>query len=222
MTKSPSDLGNRRYCVLPARVCYDSKLHITTLRVLMAICIHTNGAGVAWPSRETIGRIVSRSKDTVTRHTKRLVNAGYLRKLKPKRYPIPRRTNHHWSTSRYQVLFEGAKTRLPTKEEFMAAKPQVRTDEPTTKPASDNRQGFKGGDLQIPAIAQAFVAGVERMSGQLRIADDNLVEAARLAANGIKPEQILDFSQNMSRQRLESGQTPPLTLKQVAEWAGLS
>ena len=221
MTKSPSDLGNRRYCVLPARVCYDDKLHMTTLRVLMAICIHTNGSGIAWPSRTTLGHIVSRSKDTVSRHTRRLVDAKYLRKLKPKKYPIPRRTNHHWSTARYQVLFEGDKTKLPTKEQFLAAKPTVRLDDAPTYTASDNRQGVRGNDLQISAIAQAFCTGVERGSGQHRIADQNLEEAGRLAASSVTPERVVDVALEMTRQALEGGKSPPLTLKQVSEWAGL-
>ena len=224
MTKSPSDSDGRRYCVLPFRCVDDDKLHMTTLRVLMAICVHTNGHGIAWPSRITLAKYVKRHPDTITRHIGRLIKRDYIRKLKPKAYPVHRKTGHHWTTNRYQVLFEGVKTKLPTKEQFYAPRAKLRTDadEPTVKPGKQIDQGFKGRDLQIPAIAQAFVAGVERMSGQLRIADENLVEAARLAANGIKPEQILDFSQNMSRQRLEMGQTPPLTLKQVAEWAGLS
>ena len=222
MTKSPSELGNRRYCVLPARVCYDDKLHMTTLRVLMAICIHTNGAGVAWPSRETLGHIVNRSKDTISRHTRRLVAAGYLRKLKPKKYPIPRRTNHHWSTARYQVLFEGDKTKLPTKEQFLAAKPTVRlADDTATHSASDNRQGVRGTNNQSHAIAQAFAAGVARASGQHRIADQNLSMAAKLDAANVSAERILDVTTQMTREALEAGRAAPLTLEQVAAWAGL-
>ena len=124
--KFPSELGKQRYCILPARAPYDDRLGLTTLRVLMAIAIHTNSHGIAWPSRIALGKIVGRHVSTVSRHTRKLEELEYLRKLKPRKYPIPRKTNHHWSTARYQVLFEGSKTKLPSKEQFKAAKPIIR------------------------------------------------------------------------------------------------
>jgi len=221
MTKFPSELGKQRYCILPARAPYDDRLGLTTLRVLMAIAIFTNSHGIAWPSRITLAKIVGRHVSTISRHTRKLEELEYLRKLQPRKYPIPRRTNHHWSTARYQVLFEGAKTKLPSKEQFKAAKPVIRTDDEAAKDTRQSDQGVRGKETQYRAIAQAFAAGVARASGQHRIADQNLDEAARLAARGVEPAQVTDYAEQMTLEALEAGRPAPLTLKQVAAWAGL-
>jgi hypothetical protein len=118
-------------------------------------------------------------------------------------------------------LFEGARTKLPSKEQFWAPRARVAKDEPIETNANINEQGVRGTDLQISAIAQAFCTGVERGSGQHRIADQNLEEAGRLAASSVTPERVVDVALEMTRQALEGGKSPPLTLKQVSEWAGL-
>ena len=221
MTKSPSEQDGRRYCVLPFRCVDDDTMHMTTLRVLMAICVHTNGHGIAWPSRIALAQFVKRHPDTISKHVQRLIKAEYIRKLKPKAYPITRKTGHHWTTNRYQVLFEGAKTKLPSKEQFWAPRAKVAKDEPMPTTARLNDQGVRGTNNQSHAIAQAFAAGVARASGQHRIADQNLSMAAKLDAANVSAERILDVTTQMTREALEAGRSAPLTLEQVAAWAGL-
>ena len=79
----------RLYAVLPAKSIQDDDLHPTTLRVLGAICIHTNKYGICWPSRITLGRHVSRTPKTISFHVTRLIKLGYIRKLKKRGYKIP-------------------------------------------------------------------------------------------------------------------------------------
>jgi hypothetical protein len=69
----------RLYSILPARAVQDDELPHMTLRVLGALCLHSNGAGVCWPSRMTLGRHVNRAKNTISRHVSILVKAGYVR-----------------------------------------------------------------------------------------------------------------------------------------------
>ena len=220
MTKSPFELGGRRYCILPARICYDRKLRITTLRVLMAICIHTNGHGIAWMSRTTLGHIVGRTPTTISRHTRRLIEHGYIRKLKSKPYSIPRKSKHHWSTSRWQILFEGRKTKLPSQEEFAAPRPRIRSDVATI-PDIESDQGVRGINSQYRAIAQSYVAGVAETTGEPKIAENQYEIAKKLELAGIKPEQVREYTRQCSIEYRSAGKPAPASLKIVAHWAGL-
>jgi hypothetical protein len=120
------------------------------------------------------------------------------------------------------VLFEGAKTKLPNKEQFWSPRAKVSKDEPMPTLDRLNGQGVRGMNNGSHAIAQAFVAGVARASGQHRIAEQNLSIAAKLNASNVSAERILDVSTQMTREALQAGRSAPLTLEQVAAWAGLA
>ena len=223
MTQSPSKPPIRKYSVLPARAIQDDDLHWTTLRVLGAICLYTNAYGIAWPSRMTIARHISRSTKTVSVHVSRLIKAGYVRKLHPRSYPPKIKARYTWRTNRYQVLFDGAQTELPSKEQFWAPRPKLVAEalDEDTQAVTHTRREFEGGNSDFKILAQAFVLGVELASGQRRLPGPNQDYARVLAERGVKADQVKAATIEMTRANLKQGRTPPLTIEQVAQWAAL-
>ncbi len=71
-------------------------------------------------------------------------------------------------------------------------------------------------------LAQAFCAGVAAASGVNRLPDPSLKTAETLAQQGVEPAAIRDYAIQMTLEHLKTGRQPPLTLNQVATWAGLS
>lgn len=225
MTQSPFDNKPeiRKYSVLPARAIQDDKMHWTTLRVLGAICLYTNAYGIAWPSRVTIARHISRSTKTVSVHVSRLIKNGYVRKLQPRDYPPTIKPKNTWRTNRYQVMFDGPQTELPSREQFWSPRPKV-----ATEPAEEKAQGVthmrresEGENPDFRILAQAFVSAVEMASGQRRLPGPNQDTARALANRGVKPEAVRLATIEMTRANLKTGRTPPMTLEQVAQWSAL-
>ena len=216
----------RLYSVLPAKAIQDDFLHATTLRVLGAICLHTNKYGICFPSRITLGRHVSRTPKTVSFHVTRLINLGYIRKLQKRDYRLkgkPRKSKY--STNRYQVLYEGKKTKLPTMEQFYAPRPQIAEEYPEDKqPVTHNSRGLRGTanrKLQIYSIAQAFCTGIERASSVHKNPENYLLDAELLLDKGIKPEQLLQSTVTLTLQMLKEKGNIPVTIKEVAKKTGL-
>lgn len=218
MTQSHSKPEIRKYSIIPARAIQDDELHPTTLRLLGALCLHTNAYGICWPSRITLSRHISRSTKTVSVHVSRLIKAGYVRKLQPKQYPV--KAQKTWKTNRYQVLFEGDKTPLPTKEEFYAPRPKLAED-PDIQEVTHNRRGSGGENQDFRILAQAFCQGVEMGSGQHRLPGPSQEFARSLADRGVTAEKVKAASLEMTRANLKQGRTPPMTIEQVAQWAAL-
>ena len=225
MTQSPFDdkPDIRKYSVLPARAIQDDNLHWTTLRVLGAICLYTNAYGIAWPSRMTIARHVSRSTKTVSDHVQRLMKAGYVRKLQPRDYPPKIKVHNTWRTNRYQVMFDGAQTELPSNEQFWSPRPKVATEplEEKAMNVTHTRRESEGGNDDFKILAHAFVSGIQMACGQHRIAGPNQDLARPLADRGVTADQIKTATVDMTRHNLKSGRMPPLTIEQVAKWAAL-
>jgi hypothetical protein len=214
----------RKYSVLPARSVQDDELHPTSFRLLAAICLHTNGWGICWPSGETLARHISRSRKTVSVHVGRLIKAGYIRKLQPKAYPFGFKRKNGWFTNRYQVLFEGPATPMPTREQFLAARPLIAENDQDLEAidADYNQKGIvRGDEALIQSIAQAFRQGVERASGVVRDVGQSLLCAGRLAEKGVQPDQVLAAAVQATIAWRKERRDPPMTLDQVAKWAGL-
>ena len=210
--------------MLPAWAIQDDSLTLMELRVLGALCLHANAAGVCWPSRATLGRHVSRHVSNVARYLRRLQDKGYIRKLSYKSYPtLIKVRNARGLTTRWQILYQAAATPVPTYEEIYAAVPKV-AEEPASAAgtATHNEQGVRGIDKQLcKRIAGAFVSGVQSASGQLRMLDAQL-EAAEQLGDAYTPEQVREYTVSCCLEWLAAGRSPPATLRQVAQWAGLS
>ena len=76
--------------------------------------------------------------------------------------------------------------------------------------------------MQAKSLAQAFCAGVAAASGVNRLPDSSLKTAETLAEQGVEPAAIRDYAIQMTLENIKVGRQPPLTLNQVATWAGLS
>lgn len=218
----------RTYSILPARAVQDDKMRPTSFKVLAALCIHTNGYGICWPSQLTLAMHLRVSKVTVMRHIKILIDAGYVRKLEPKKYPWGIIQKGKRPTNRYQVLFKGNDP-LPTKEEFLAPRPavvdveyEVQDGKLTTLDDSHKKTGGLGdGKSDFQILAHTFRTTVERASGVHRLSDPSFQAAAKLHALGVTPDVVRDSTLAMVKDGLRTGRTPPMTLDQVAKWSGL-
>ena len=216
----------RRYSVLPARAFQDDALFVTTLRVLGALCLHANGAGVAWPSRMTLGRHVSRSTKTIDRQLRVLRERGYIRKLEYKRYPpFIRPRNARGLTTRWLILYDGAATETPSREQIYSPTPKVvaEVDAAATSGAvADKSRGARGVDSQLVKRAiGSFAAGVSAATGQTRLLDPQLGAASKLVEAGYTPEQIREYTIAACLDAIQRQKSAPATLQQVATWAGL-
>jgi len=224
--------ATRTYSVMPARAIQDGAIKPTTLRVLGAICIHTNAHGIAWPSLLTLARHIHVRPETVSRHVQKLIKAGYVRKLERKAYPMHIKRKSRGITNRYQVLFKGHDP-LPTKEQFEAPRPrivdtpvesdtQVETQGVTDQPGKDKRSGSpRGGDREIEVMASAFKRAVEQTTGQPRVAEQSMGAARELASRDVSAAQVTEATTAMCKQALKHGWSIPKALNQVARWAGL-
>jgi len=218
----------RRYSVLPARAVQDASLHPTSFRVLAALCIHTNGHGICWPSQITLALHLGVSKITILRNIKKLIAAGYVRKLEPKQYPWGIIQKGKRPTNRYQVMF-GEKDPLPTKEQFLAPRAAIMdvdygiADGKVTQiEETHNKTGGPGdGKADFQILAHTFRAAVERASGAVRLSEPSFPTAAKLHALGVTADEVRESTTAMVKDGLRTGRTPPITLDQVAKWAGL-
>jgi hypothetical protein len=218
----------RLYAVLPARAVQDDNLKPMSFRVLAAMCIHTNAHGICWPSQLTLALHLRISKITVLRHIKLLVKAGYVRKLEPKKYPWGIIQRGKRPTNRYQILFHGNDI-LPTKEQFLSPRPAVvdvdwgvMDGKLAHEAESHNKEGGLGdGNKDFQILAHTFRIAVERACGVHRLAEPSYQTAAKLHALGVNVEDVRAATTEMVRDGLKTGRTPPITLDQVAKWAGL-
>lgn len=237
MTKYPSDYVSprtsyvdkeppeikRKYSILPMRAIQDRNLNLTDLKVLGAICIHTNSKGIAWPSLTTLARHVGIAMDTVSTSTARLTKSGYIRKLQPRKYKKMPRVKGKRATTRYQVLFEGKQTPLPELEDFYAAAPKFITqhDGENETPSIIETKGVEGvSKLKSLSLASAFCKTVANVTGELRMPENQRSAADELALAGITPEQVAEATEQQALQAKQRGSPAPMTLELVAKNGG--
>jgi hypothetical protein len=218
--EAPPDL-KRRYSILPSRAIQDRDNNVTDIKVLGAICMHTNSHGIAWPSITTLARHVGCTIDSVSVVTQRLVKRGYIRKLKPRPYKVKAKARRQ--TTRYQVLFDGDETPLPTLEDFRAPKPRLVAEHDGDDEASlTEPTGFERENPALSrSLAQSFVRAVQAATGELRLPDRQRATADRLALAGVTPEQVAEATRQAVLEARSAGRSAPQTLEQVAERAGL-
>jgi hypothetical protein len=84
------------------------------------------------------------------------------------------------------------------------------------------QSGVKGDEnKQYQILAQAFKSAVERASGVHRLPEPSFQAAKKLWDQGLTVNEVRDHTAAFVRDALKNGRTPPLTLDQVAKWAGL-
>lgn len=113
---------------------------------------------------------------------------------------------------------------MPTREQFLAARPLIAENDQDLEAidADYNQKGIvRGDEALIQSIAQAFRQGVERASGVVRDVGQSLLCAGRLAEKGVQPDQVLAAAVQATIAWRKERRDPPMTLDQVAKWAGL-
>jgi len=211
---------SRKWSVMPSRAVNDRELKERELRVLGALCIHTNAAGVCWPSLETLCAVTGYA-ERVTIHAamKVLKRKRYVRQLKPKDY---QETSSGWKSNRYQVLWDGDEA-LPTYEEIHNAKPlQLVADQDD----AHNKETGGLGDVDLythtpddpaaEAIAHTYLSAVQQATGQVRMYDNEIAHARRLALAGFTAADVRAATLNTCDAALERRAGVP-SLYDVAE-----
>lgn len=227
MTKSRSDmpaiLEKRRLSIMPARAFMDPELDIMSLRLLGCLCLHANKHGICWPTRETISSYTGHHPDNLSKKVTELTKRGYIRKLNPRKFKVPRRGSK-WPVNRYQVLYDGPETPLPSLEEFFAPKPKAIEDmdgAPTDRQDQIEQQGVQGErSRNCVSLASAFCRAVERASGERRQPERQIDEAERLARLDIEPGIIAEATERLVLEALRARRSTPQTLRQVSEAEG--
>jgi len=198
---------SRKWSVMPSRAINDRELKERELRVLGALCVHTNAAGVCWPSMETLCAVTGyRERVTIHAAMKVLKRRKYVRQLQPKDY---QETSSGWKSNRYQVLWDGDEA-LPTYEEIHSAKPlQLVADQDD----AHNKEIGGLGDKQVntrnhadpaaEAITHAYLRAVQRATGQVRMFDNEIAHARKLAAAGFTVADVTAATLNVCDSALE-------------------
>ena len=198
--------NKRPWSVAPMRCFSDRQLNETDLRVLGALCGFTNRHGVCWPSMDTLMSVSSmKSRTSVHQSVKKLKKLKYVRQLNPKDY---QETMTGWKSNRYQVLWDGDEA-LPRWEDVQSAKPlQLRSD------ADDEPKETGGlGDVDLythtpddpvaEAIAHTYLSAVQQATGQVRMYDNEIAHARRLALAGFTAADVRAATLNTCDAALE-------------------
>ena len=211
---------SRKWSVMPSRAVNDRELKERELRVLGALCIHTNAAGVCWPSMETLCAVTGYA-ERVTIHAamKVLKRKRYVRQLQPKDY---QETATGWKSNRYQVLWDGDEA-LPTYEEIHNAKPlQLVADQDDASIKETGGLGDRNiyshtpDDPVAEAIAHTYISAVQQATGQVRMYDNEIAHARRLSAAGFTAADVRAATLNTCDAALERRAGVP-SLYDVAE-----
>ena len=215
---------SRKWSVMPSRAINDRELKERELRVLGALCVHTNAAGVCWPSMETLCAVTGlASRQSIHNAMKVLKRKRYVRQLQPKDY---QETATGWKSNRYQVLWDGDEV-LPTYEEVDSAKPlQLREDQGD----KDVKEIGGLGDRQVNShthddsaaslLANAYIRAVMRATGQVRLYDNEVSHARRLANAGFTAADVEAATLNTCDRAIERRAGVP-SLYDVAVGMGL-
>lgn len=198
MTKSHSEF-KRPWSVMPMRSFKDRELKERELRVLGALCCYTNKAGVCWPSMDTLCQVTGYAeRKTVHEAMKTLKRKKYVRQLNPKDYQAGALG---WKSNRYQVLWTG-KEPVPSLEDIHIAKPLQPVVDQDETPVKE-----KGGVGDVEPLAHilthAYLAAVQRATGQVRLYDNELAHGRRLALDGWDKETVYEATLSVSDQRLK-------------------
>jgi hypothetical protein len=139
--KDGEPLDLRNWSVMPARFVSDKRLSPNDIKILAALGLYTNQAGVCWPTQKTIERFTGIGKQGIMDGLKRLERHGYIRVLKGEYWPGQK---SKWLTNRYQVLWRGNEP-LPKYEDLKDAhqynlgEDKIH-DQETIKPATEQPQ----------------------------------------------------------------------------------
>jgi len=193
-TVNPLDGDLRRFSAVPIRACQDKRLSINDHRVMLVLCAYTNKSGVCFPTYETVENICGLGKSAIQASIKRLEGYGLLRHLKPTWYVNQKSP---WKTNRYQILYLGSETPIPSEEELRDARAYNLGQDDEEKEEGYKEIGEKPKndpsyierDQQGMRLFQSFNRALNQF-GSNAIYSNNQSTAHRLADSGLTPEQV--------------------------------
>jgi len=71
-----------KFTQITNKAIFDEKLHPTTFRVYCVLVAHLMKHEKCFPSYQTIGREIGKSRDTAMRQVKNLIKKGYIKREK--------------------------------------------------------------------------------------------------------------------------------------------
>jgi hypothetical protein len=216
---NPLDGDLRRFSAVPIRACQDKRLSINDHRVLLVLCAYTNKSGVCFPTYETMENIIGLGKSAIQASIKRLEGYGLLRHLKTVWYPNQKSP---WKTNRYQILYLGTETPIPSEEELRDARAyNIGQDDPEPigghreigeKPKND--QSHIERDTKGLQLFHSFNRALNQF-GSNAIYSNNQIVANRLADNGLTPDQVSVDTLAFIRANLARTGTVPTSLNAI-------
>lgn len=79
-------VDKRMFTVVPIRAVNDRRIRPAAMRALLAVCSFANKAGLCWPGHENVGRMLGVTRQAAGRQVKKLIEMGYLKKVKNHTY----------------------------------------------------------------------------------------------------------------------------------------
>ena len=192
------------YTYIPTRAIWDARyrkkkdatgLTEGELKAFIVMCAYANNQGFAWPALKTIGEVINADAATVSRAMSKAEKLGYLEKVSSnKSHP---KWKHIFSTV-YRVIYDH---RLDTDDliDAMNSEEPAPIDEQdipvqieTEDAGQSNHRDARGeGQLvDFSRVAQWYVAEVGRLTGELRVLNENAIDAAGRAVEAIGEEQV--------------------------------
>lgn len=127
-------ITRRAYSVIPSRAIYDPEVQHGTLRMLAAICHHTNKAGITWVSQDKLAAMLGIKRTAVSTQFAKLRKTGYIhtvRKAIQGKRPTTIRVTFDASTANNSIMpRHKTKTSAQSKATPQTGEPQGDVESP--------------------------------------------------------------------------------------------
>ena len=196
------------------------------LHILLAVCAYANNQGFAWPALKTIAETVNTSYRQVQAAMIRAAELGYVEKVSAhKSHP---KWKHIYSTV-YRIIYDhrldtddlidamNTEDPPPVDEQSIPMQSEAVGDD---KAEGELNHGDGRGEVELVdcrRVAQWYVAEVGRVTGELRVLNENAIEAAGRAVKSIGEEQVRDRAHDALIVCRDIRKPAPLNLLFLAE-----
>jgi len=202
----------RRFSVYPSRAVLDHRLSINDIKTLLALGLHTNSSGVAFPTHQTISHYTGIGVAAIQASIRRLQGYGLIRRLEPKWF---KGQSSPWLTDRYQVLYSET-DQLPTDEQLMDAMAyNVRvTDQAELAPKASEKDDHVHND-RVQGIENCFKSILQTYG--VSLSSSQFLPASSLVSSGISLALFKEQASLAVAQWLRSKGSVPSGLQQLID-----
>lgn len=187
-----------KYSIIPSRALLlpKVKLPLNTIRVLMALGMHSNKYGVCWPTLRRMSDIALISEQECSKALTKLVRLKLVRRLKTKhRHGVK-------AVGRLQILYESESQPLPTDEEYWT--PLGYQRQPDEQDTLNDRESEGVNARTQERICRKWSRIVEESTGYGVVWEDQLNHAARAMRAGISMEVIEEDTKDYIKRKKSS------------------